>query len=672
MKRYNTILESTKEPENKNDLWINNGKLKAFIDGLWKNIIGDSSVEVNEEDLDIEENGKLKFSNRNYNPLEFSGKGYNIIRRNIKNGVNILSQNMINDENTVYEIRYDFYLDSKTVNVPKGSVLLFNGGSISNGTLQCDDTIIKCGVDYVFKEIQLLGKFIFDSDYINVRNYGARGNGIDDDSLYIQKAIDNHKNVYIPKGTYILSTPIYLRGGHNIFGETKSRLDNIDSTILKPQTTAFTYTENYVLNQNMDITISNFIFKGGTNIIDIPLTHLVNIHSCTFQDFTGCGIVIVRGERICLEHLYFTITGLATGNAKKGISLANLEDSIYKDVLKDLDLGVEGAWVDRLQMNFINMVSLSTNRIEYGINCGTISNCSTNNIILVGTLNTPFYATKIQQSIIQNIGFDACGRADNNAEYGFYCGDSNYSVFINISPSFGGNCHYNTAFYISAFTNTTLINCFARKTTNGLHGFYLHNGSGRKLVFISCGGDLNDESSLSKLQRQITYLGCNFDINNTNIGTSIPVKDGNPFIIQFMKDINGASPVENPLFQLSYASGGGNIKSFFEVKKDRIIINYKEIIVGSAIPDNSVSGNTGSIYINTNGDIFIKNSNGWKLLNNNKSGTFSEKPTESDGIDIGFPYFCTDKQSQEGATNGIIIYYAGNNIWVDSLGRIIN
>lgn len=53
------------------------------------------------------------------------------------------------------------------------------------------------------------------------------------------------------------------------------------------------------------------------------------------------------------------------------------------------------------------------------------------------------------------------------------------------------------------------------------------------------------------------------------------------------------------------------------------------------------------------------------------TGTFSQKPTVSQGISVGFQYFCTDKQTTEGTTNGIIIYHKGGDIWVDALGRVI-
>lgn len=50
-------------------------------------------------------------------------------------------------------------------------------------------------------------------------------------------------------------------------------------------------------------------------------------------------------------------------------------------------------------------------------------------------------------------------------------------------------------------------------------------------------------------------------------------------------------------------------------------------------------------------------------------GTFEQKPSNSS---LGFAYFCTDKQTIEGSRNGIMIYYAGDNTWVDALGRVVS
>ena len=48
-------------------------------------------------------------------------------------------------------------------------------------------------------------------------------------------------------------------------------------------------------------------------------------------------------------------------------------------------------------------------------------------------------------------------------------------------------------------------------------------------------------------------------------------------------------------------------------------------------------------------------------------GTFANKPTSPN---VGQMYFCTDKQTTEGQTNGISIYWNGTN-WTDALGRTV-
>lgn len=49
-------------------------------------------------------------------------------------------------------------------------------------------------------------------------------------------------------------------------------------------------------------------------------------------------------------------------------------------------------------------------------------------------------------------------------------------------------------------------------------------------------------------------------------------------------------------------------------------------------------------------------------------GTFANRPTNPN---IGQQYFCTDRLTVEGITNGIPIYWNGTN-WVDALGRTVS
>lgn len=94
---------------------------------------------ADDEDLVSVDKGEslsvLKFADRAYNPDRFSGKGYKILRRNIIDGKNILTQEMINQPDTIYEIRYDFDLDGAQITIPENCILKFDGGSLSNGKL---------------------------------------------------------------------------------------------------------------------------------------------------------------------------------------------------------------------------------------------------------------------------------------------------------------------------------------------------------------------------------------------------------------------------------------------------------------------------------------------------------------------------------------------------------
>jgi len=104
----------------------------------------------------------LKLRDRDWEPEDFSGLGFKILRKNLvnvddceknteENMNNILTQEMLQENvdndnmdrtHTIYIVRYDFDLDGKTIYVPEGSTLQFDGGHLYNGTLVLNDTQI--------------------------------------------------------------------------------------------------------------------------------------------------------------------------------------------------------------------------------------------------------------------------------------------------------------------------------------------------------------------------------------------------------------------------------------------------------------------------------------------------------------------------------------------------
>lgn len=93
-----------------------------------------------EEDIYSKDN-LLKFKDREVNDSNFQSKGYIILRKNLTkvNGKvkNILTQDMINKDNTIYEIRYDFEAIDN-IQFKPNSIVLFNGGRFNSDRVTCN------------------------------------------------------------------------------------------------------------------------------------------------------------------------------------------------------------------------------------------------------------------------------------------------------------------------------------------------------------------------------------------------------------------------------------------------------------------------------------------------------------------------------------------------------
>lgn len=92
---------------------------------------------ADEEDLTIEHSDilgidTLKLADR----PSTDGMGYVILRKNKTFAEQVIK------ENTIYEIRYDFNLNEAEVTIPNNCILKFEGGSIKNGNIILNDTLL--------------------------------------------------------------------------------------------------------------------------------------------------------------------------------------------------------------------------------------------------------------------------------------------------------------------------------------------------------------------------------------------------------------------------------------------------------------------------------------------------------------------------------------------------
>lgn len=135
---------------------------------------------------------------------------------------NLLTTVMLNQSNCIYEIRYDFDLDGKTLEVPENCTLKFEGGSLENGEINCNNSNIQSIPYNIFRNIKLTG-FIYNVEY-PVEWFGA-SKDLDDNSPIINFMINMLSKLKSGKFTIILSflykikSTIILKNGISIVGK---------------------------------------------------------------------------------------------------------------------------------------------------------------------------------------------------------------------------------------------------------------------------------------------------------------------------------------------------------------------------------------------------------------------------------------------------------------------
>lgn len=160
-------------------------------------------VVADEEDVTAVD-GKIKFKDRDTT----NGMGYKILRLP-ENG--ILTQDMINQDNTIYEIRYNFDLNDATITIPENCTLKFEGGSLQNGVIIFNGTQIQSENGDILIQCTLKGKV--KNKELPVKYLGIHPNNTNlNSTLILEKALSVDTTFVFEDGNYYFSE-LYISGG---------------------------------------------------------------------------------------------------------------------------------------------------------------------------------------------------------------------------------------------------------------------------------------------------------------------------------------------------------------------------------------------------------------------------------------------------------------------------
>ena len=257
-------------------------ELKTFVDTYFDNL--DVQEEINNKLDEMAEDGQLT-------QLIAQFLSLNAVMSFQSVAAMKLAENLVNGSTCE---TYGFY----SVNDGGGAKYLVR--TITNDDTIDEKTIIELYDDYLIAEL-------IKEDTMNVKQFGAKGDGLTDDTTSIQTALDYCKNINVPSGTYMVDAT------EHISPNTGNKLVLSNDATIKAITNAEEHYEIIYINNVHDVEIC-----GGT----------------------------IEGDRS-------THTG-ATGEWGQCISVIGGSDKIYIH-----DINLKNAWGDGIYFNTCSNVSTS-------------------------------------------------------------------------------------------------------------------------------------------------------------------------------------------------------------------------------------------------------------------------------------------------------------------------
>lgn len=329
------------------------------------------------EDLTTKQ-GVLKLSDKPYNPGAYSGLGRVYLRKNLVGGQNLLTQAMVSKPNTIYILQYDYTLDGKSITIPEGCVLSYEGGSIRDGHINYTDTLI-LGTDRISnvttsgtcrhaalptdeeditgangKNLKFKDKEYAPQDYSGLGRIYLRKNMVEGKNVLTQEMVSKPNTIYIIQYDYDLNGAeitipegcvLDFQGGSfnngTIIGNKcvintsqKRVFTNINIKEIGNKEILSLWFDWSNINFNSVIlqSIMNSIFYNGGGVFmlydSISYTETINVLTAHTNSYTG-DIVSIKGfstETSRLNHIGNSDAINIIGQGERSASCFSIED----------------------------------------------------------------------------------------------------------------------------------------------------------------------------------------------------------------------------------------------------------------------------------------------------------------------------------------------------------
>lgn len=565
-----------------------------------------------------------------------------------------------------------------------------------------------------------------NSDYSKDRFYG--GNVEASSSQSAIRVISKFDYVVIKNSSFVnnMTDGISLSNNGNVLiencfidssGRTGISLDTSDKIIIN----------NCIINNSGDIDFSlveNYRFEGpGCSINSEPTKgHTKNI-SITNCSFLGCAYAFMSfghtdnnyNENIGIRNI--KAKALKTGYSINGNSLEILEGFpsivngyVVKDFLmKNCELintqlqceriyinnRLEDSFDDEINVNVSNIYIYTSHDIEiltndkylsdrtlYAFNLNTAFE-SQNDLVTNDNKKYNINLFDIYSYLANNVMFITNNKGDRKL-----VADNLYAYIIETRSS--GVCNNSNVFkedYITNINNLYIINkstlektvtdYFFYKAAKKVHVINDFDKNSEFVPIVYSGDRTEDIASLRNSKKSISYTeSFNFiRLARDNWRESLFGIVQNEEFAKLLPDysilINDiqSSSYKDVLFSSILGNKYGN---FYGERKG---LPFSKIDSLSDLGFNPLEGE--SVYYTNQKKRITYDGKKWlDSLGNPVDalilGTFADKPLSSTGIKEGFQYYCTDKQSPESSEPGLMIYHKGSDVWVDSLGRVVD